>query len=727
MSLRRIFPLIGGLSAVLLLLMLLEAYYSLTQFESLDRRSRTLVEMLQHTNELSALAGELQIHRRDRLLSQWRDRSTALRRNLDGVTSLDPGDAPVLLRMRRALESADQAFESLFHLSLADERLDEADRRRRTVLLLQFRSAAHQLSSLNGQLGQRTQAAQDRVLRLSRIAFAATFLVAVGLAVVIFLLFRRSVLLPVARLDETVGQLPDLEEPAEDRKRQSANEILAAISELTRRSERLLASQQALGEQAGLLTTVFESMQVGLTVYDGEQRMQAHNTRFREIYGFPEALVANGAHYLDQLAFLQERGLLAAENEPRDINPPSADPGGAIRHQIVERGLSDGRILSVERIPLDSGGWLGVVADVTAIRRAERALQQSEERFRDFAELGSDWFWETDSNRKISYSSPEFLDRHGLSMTDVIGKTRYEIGLLAEEEEEVDILQQLQERKRLNNVLVLRRPGREPVYLQSAARPLLDGNGNWLGYRCVSSDITVEYTFRKALNASNEELERFAYVASHDLQEPLRVISGFCDLLRRDYADRLDERGLEFLAFVVDGAGRMRSLIDDLLLLSRVGRGELELEPVDPARLLDQIENDLSLAIADAGATLRRGALEPVLAEPRLLAQVLQNLVANAIKFRGDDAPQVDIATECHPEGILLYVKDNGIGIPEEHAERVFEAFKRLHGRSEFAGNGIGLAICRRAMERMGGRIWIDTDNRDGTRFCLLLRRAEQT
>ncbi|MCU1454563.1 MAG: hypothetical protein JWN46_2709 [Acidimicrobiales bacterium] len=217
------------------------------------------------------------------------------------------------------------------------------------------------------------------------------------------------------------------------------------------------------------------------------------------------------------------------------------------------------------------------------------------------------------------------------------------------------------------------------------------------------------------LQRSNEELEHFAYVASHDLQEPLRKISGFCQLLQRRYEGQLDERADEFIAFAVGGANRMQQLINDLLAFSRVGRTTERFEPVALDRVVEQAQRSLGQAIEESGAIIEVGDLPTVNGDPVLLATLFQNLLGNAVKFRDGDAPRVEVTAAHHDGAVHLAVADDGIGIDPKYAEQVFVIFQRLHARDRYEGTGIGLALCRKVVEFHGGRIWIEPNRPRGT------------
>jgi hypothetical protein len=214
----------------------------------------------------------------------------------------------------------------------------------------------------------------------------------------------------------------------------------------------------------------------------------------------------------------------------------------------------------------------------------------------------------------------------------------------------------------------------------------------------------------RELERSNADLQQFAYVASHDLSEPLRKVANFCQLLERQYAAQLDDRAREYIGFAVDGAKRMQTLIGDLLALSRVGRSTADFVPVDLDAALDQALGTLADRIAEAGATIRRGsALPTVPGDPALLTSLLENLVGNAVKYRRSDVPaDVLVSAETDGQFWTVSVRDNGIGVYPQYAERIFAVFQRLHLRDQYGGTGIGLALCRKIVDFHGGRIWLD-------------------
>ena len=248
----------------------------------------------------------------------------------------------------------------------------------------------------------------------------------------------------------------------------------------------------------------------------------------------------------------------------------------------------------------------------------------------------------------------------------------------------------------------------------------------------VVRDITDRKRVEKALEQSklelersNTELERFASIASHDLREPLRVIAGFARLLAKRYEGQLGLEADEYITYILDGTNRLQRLIDDLLTYSRVGTRGKEFETTDCNVILDTAISNLAMAIDESDASITYDPLPKVQGDGVQLEQLFQNLISNAIKFRGEDRPRVHIGVQREEEQWVFAVKDNGIGIEPQFADRIFEIFQRLHTQQEYPGTGIGLAICQRIVERHGGRIWFESDQGVGSTFYFTIPADE--
>lgn len=227
------------------------------------------------------------------------------------------------------------------------------------------------------------------------------------------------------------------------------------------------------------------------------------------------------------------------------------------------------------------------------------------------------------------------------------------------------------------------------------------------------------------LTRSNQELEQFAYVASHDLQEPLRMVSSYLQLLSRRYQGKLDSDADEFIAFAVEGANRMKVLINDLLAFSRVGTRGKEFAPAALEHVLELVEKNLQVTIEETRALITHDPLPQIMADNSQMVQLFQNLIENAIKFRGQTSPKVHIEAKRQGDSWLLSVRDNGIGFEAQFAERIFIIFQRLHTRNEYSGTGIGLAICRKIVERHGGRIWVESHPDEGATFYFTMPKLD--
>jgi PAS domain S-box-containing protein len=261
---------------------------------------------------------------------------------------------------------------------------------------------------------------------------------------------------------------------------------------------------------------------------------------------------------------------------------------------------------------------------------------------------------------------------------------------------------------------------------------LVDDAGTPVGIASTERDITERKRTEEALKKtiadmerSNKELEQFAYVASHDLQEPLRMVESFTQLLAKRYKDKLDADANEFIGYAVDGANRMQKMINDLLSYSRVGTRGKPFEAVGCTAILNQALTNLRMAIEETGAMITQDPLPTVMGDESQLVQLFQNLIDNAIKFRREEEPpRIHISAEDRGNDWFFSIKDNGIGIDPQYNERIFIIFQRLHRREEHPGTGIGLTICKKIVERHGGRVWVDSQPGNGSTFYFTIPKA---
>jgi light-regulated signal transduction histidine kinase (bacteriophytochrome) len=266
-------------------------------------------------------------------------------------------------------------------------------------------------------------------------------------------------------------------------------------------------------------------------------------------------------------------------------------------------------------------------------------------------------------------------------------------------------------------------PGRTiPVMIW--ASPVFDARGKVIFATAAFSDMSEQREAENRLKAaarelkrSNAELEQFAYIASHDLQEPLRKVGSYMELVAERYHDQLDQDGSEFIDYAVDGARRMKVMINDLLAYSRVGTKGKPFAPTDTMKVMQDVLSDLELTIRDNDARITFDALPVVTADESQLQQLFRNLIGNAIKYRGQEPPQIHVSAQQRRRAWRFGVQDNGIGMEDRFFERIFHIFQRLHGPGRYNGTGIGLAICKKIVERHGGAIEVESTPGQGSTF----------
>jgi PAS domain S-box-containing protein len=373
-------------------------------------------------------------------------------------------------------------------------------------------------------------------------------------------------------------------------------------------------------------------------------------------------------------------------------------------------------------VEADSGeifAGMVVVQDITERKERERKLEESRQRYRTLVEnfpngavgmVDEDLRYVTVGGDPRTERTTTANDLEGRHVREVLSEDlaeeivpRYEAAL-AGEASTFEYEHESDER-----------------YSRFHTFPLQDADSEVFGAMGMSQDITERKMHERELEESNERLEQFAYAASHDLQEPLRMVSSYLQLLEKRYADDLDDDAQEFIDFAVDGADRMREMIEGLLQYSRVETEGEPFEPVDLESVFAEVRDDLQFRIEESGADISRDSLPTVHGDTDQLRAVFQNLLDNAIKYSGDAPPEVHVGADRDGDRWTITVEDEGIGIDQDAQDRVFEVFQRLHAREEHAGTGIGLALCQRIVERHDGEIWIDSEPGEGTTFTFTL------
>ena len=386
----------------------------------------------------------------------------------------------------------------------------------------------------------------------------------------------------------------------------------------------------------------------------------------------------------------------------------------------------DGTVCDVETTgtPIDWKGEravLVVTRDLTEPSRAAAALAESQDIYRRLVELLPDAVYIHDG-KEILFINPSGIEMFGAhSAEEIVGRSPLDFSHPSDRGKMVarasDVLQHRDSKESLRRRR-LRVDGSEYLADVSALHIVWNGAPAVL---VVVQDVTEEVRASEELRRSNAELEQFAYVASHDLQEPLRSVASYCQLLDRRYGPQLDARGREYLDFAVSGAKRMQHLITDLLAFSRVGTRGKPFAPIDLNTVFADAVANLDRAIADQAAQVSCETLPTISGDVVQLTQLFQNLIGNAIKFRGAAAPVVRVVAAGEGDARVFTVVDNGIGIEPQHRERIFQIFQRLHERDKYEGTGIGLAVCKKIIERHGGRIWVEDAPDGGCAFRFTL------
>jgi len=402
-----------------------------------------------------------------------------------------------------------------------------------------------------------------------------------------------------------------------------------------------------------------------------------------------------------------------------------------LEYTVLPKNGGEPRVVnSIGELEYDLNGdpfkVVGVILDITSRKNSEKEIQESENKYRTLVESSHDLIWSINTNDIITFVNKASKNVLGYEPDELIGKSFLEF-----------IPNQLPENsiqpfsKTSNNLASLleydskffHKDG-HIVILSTNASFIRDEENSIIGITGMSIDITEQkHAEEKLLKAmsdlehSNKELEQFAYVASHDLQEPLRMVASYTQLLGKRYKDKLDSDANDFIAFAIDGAVRMQTLINDLLAFSRISSKVKPFTSVNLSEVLGEALMSLQSIIIENSAIILNDNLPSVLGDDSQLTRLFQNLIGNAIKYRRDIPPEIHISAEEMKSEWKISVQDNGIGIEKDFYEKIFIIFQRLHSRDKYPGTGIGLAICKRIVEMHGGRIWLESEKGHGSTF----------
>jgi PAS domain S-box-containing protein len=501
--------------------------------------------------------------------------------------------------------------------------------------------------------------------------------------------------------------------------------ILIDISERKRAETALQESERKYRELAELLGAgIFEADTAGALTYS--------NPKGLTLFGLDENDLKNGFTVFDVI--LPQGLSVARENFARVLRQEDIGPV----EYVVRRkdgttfpGLTHSSAIVREDMVV---GVRGVMVDISDLKRTEHALRESEERFRTLLKSLHEGIWALDKDDLTTFVNPRMVEMLGYTEEEMLGKPVF----LFTDEEWMEFCTASLERRRQGVTeqldVQLRKKDGQRVYALLEASPILDENGNYSGSIAGVQDITerklAEAKLKQTmaeLDRSNKELEQFAYVTSHDLREPLRMMTSFAQSLEKRYKDKLDNTANEYIHFIVDGAARMQRLIDDILIYSRVSTRGLPFEQVEMEKIFQEVLLNLKASLDETEAQITHDPLPVVHADPSQMKQVLQNLIGNALKFyREGSTPCVYLSARKEDKEWLFSVKDNGIGIDPELFGRLFNLFQRLHPPDKYPGTGVGLAVTKKIVQRHGGRIWVESQPEKGCTFHFSLPLTTQ-
>ncbi len=507
------------------------------------------------------------------------------------------------------------------------------------------------------------------------------------------------------------------------------------------RTAQLAGVNQALRTSEERLAGIITSAMDGIITVDADQRIVLLNPAAERMFGWSEAALKGQP--LDRL--IPERFRAAHATHLQDFSRTNVT-----RRTMGGAGAIFGLRASGEEFPIEAsisqitvGGqhlFTVILRDITERRRAEEALRTSEERLQTVVNNLAEGLVVSDLEGQLLHWNRAAVEMHGFRTLDECLRRLPEFADIFELSTLDGTILPLEQwplpricrGETLRDWEVrLRRLGTdwERVF-NYAGGQVHEPGGRPLAFVSMT-DITARKQAEQALQQrsedlarSNADLEQFAYVASHDLQEPLRAVTGSVQLLQRRYQGQLDARADEFITHAVEGTSRMQQLIDDLLAFSRVGTRAGRLQPCDSGRALDAALGNLAVAIRESETLITRDPLPTVAADSSQLTSLLQNLIGNAIKFRSASSPSIHVGAAREGGEWVFSVRDNGIGIEPQYFERIFGVFQRLHTRREYPGTGIGLAICRKIVERHSGRIWVESVPGAGSTFYVTLPDA---
>lgn len=625
---------------------------------------------------------------------------------------------------------------------------------------------AYSLKKLHGQINKQRQQVY--------IIFFIIFLIGIFLTFI----FSRNITSPIVKLRDAAKNVASGDTNDTHINIRGSDEVSELCQTFNEMVEKVDYSKQQLQNTNTKLQAVLETVGEGILSLDSEGTIINLNKECENIWGYEkdEMLGKNLIHFIPNVNhqlhgeniehynevtisyLLNERLVLEGQKKDGTLFP--------VEVLFNKMTVQDEKFFSVAARDITE-----TVKQENEKKEAVEALREREELYRIVLESLSEGLLITDTDDKIIYSNSRIEEITGYSPDEVIGNYAYKY--IAPETEWHRFTDRMEDRLKGKTEVYEEQPIRKDgsrLWIHVSAAPLKNTKGEIIGTVAAITDVTEkkktdkeiekyknhleelvnsrtqelsqtnkllenevqerksiqekqQYLLEKIegvnyeLERSNQELEQFAYVASHDLREPLRMISSYIQLFENKYKDLLDKNGLDFIHYIVDGSKRMHELINALLEYSRVGNREKELKTLDCNEILETVKSNLEIIIDENNANIHYNNLPQVKGDYMQLVRLFQNLITNAIKFKGQEPPVISISAQERDNEWLFSVSDNGIGIDEEHFKKVFMIFQRLHIRTQYAGTGIGLAVCKKIIERHGGNIWVQSEQQQGSTF----------
>jgi len=750
--------------------------FSYKMVQDAQEKDKAVQRIITGMNELGSLVSEYVFYHQERPLQQFLAEHDTIAGLIANVRFREKESQKLLEDIRRDMESMKGSFLKLvsnhdryrsaegYRFGQGNELFREVENRLVGRLLVWSRDVASDASILERRVDERLIATQRKI----NVLIVAIIVVATLSLTMILKAMTRNInrsLMTLRRGTEVVGA-GDLDYKIKMYARDEIGELSRSFDHMTEQLQAVTVSKNtlqreieerkkveaALLEQREWLRVTLNSIGDAVMATDTEGRISFLNPVASALTGWPA----------------QEAQGRPIQNVLRTVNELTGDPA----EDIVKRVMADGRIVNMAnhtalvrrddlRIPIEdsaapitdsAGALLGVVIvfhDVTEKRHAQEALRESEEKFRIVADFTHDWeYWRSPGNRFL-YVSPSCERITGYSPTEFVDDPELYARIIHVEERQRVVEHLKGDLLHLDpcelEFRIIRRDGQE-CWISHVCRAVLDDQGNMLGRRASNRDVNdrkqAEADLQRAheglerkiakrtaeLEWRNRELQEFANVAAHDLQEPLRKIQVFGDLLQHEMSQNLSDSARDYLARMTGAATRMQELIKALLAYSRVSTKTNPFERVDLRHIAEKVVDDLAMSMEEKQPVVEIGDLPEIDADPVQISQLLQNLIVNAIRYKKQDqVPAVKISGRWGKQAgrknkyVELRVQDNGIGFDMRYLDRIFLPFERLHGRGEYEGTGMGLAICRTIAQRHGGSITAESRPGEGATFIVRL------